>query len=207
MARPKGSSLSARAVRLGNVTVEGTHVQRHPAAVSQVHRDAVTDGGEPAEPVHDQAGHGVVVVLFRQLDAGGLGHLVQAAPGVHQPALAVGHGRLRDGVVLVGDVTDEFPGDVLVGDDAGDTAVFVQDDGELVALSAHLLHRVGQGERVREQQGPPGHRSDARTGEPVRGKSPQLPYAEDAGDVVRVVAEDRVVGVAVLADEIDRLGG
>ncbi|KFG01627.1 hypothetical protein IQ62_05635 [Streptomyces scabiei] len=130
--------------------VEGAYVDDREPAVGQVHGEPVADGREAAEAVHDQTGDGVVVLLLGQFDTRGVGDLVEAAPGVHQPASPVGDGEFGDGVGLVGDVAHQFLGDVLVRDDAGDAAVFVQDHGELVVLLLLLLlllhprHRGGQ---------------------------------------------------------------
>ena len=67
-------------------------------------------------------------------------------------------------VVLVGDLADDLLDDVLEGDDAGDAAVLVDDDGHLQALVAQLDHegadRRGFGNRGRvghERRGNDGH--------------------------------------------------
>ncbi len=127
--------------------------------------------------------------------------------GVHQPAGAVRRGHVGDLVGLVGDVADQFLGDVLVGDDAGDPAVLVEDDRELVVPLAHPLDRVGQRQHLGEQQRLPGHPARRGGGQRGLGQVHQLPDADHAGDVVGVVAEDRVGGVAVAGDQVDRLGG
>lgn len=85
--------------------------------------------------------------------------------------------------------------------------MLVEDDPELVVPLAHPVDRVGQGQSVRQQQWAPGERTRRGGGEAVGGQMGQLAHAQDARDVVGVVTEDRVVGVAVLGDQLDRLGG
>lgn len=85
--------------------------------------------------------------------------------------------------------------------------MLVQDHGELVVLLAHPCHGVRQREGVRQQQRAAGEGARGGGGEGSGGQPHQLAHAEDAGDVVRVVAEHRVVRVTVPRDELDRLGG
>ena len=133
---------------LGHVPVQRAYADHGAATSTQLHGEPVPDRREAAVPVDDEPGHGFVVVLLGQLDAGGLGHLVQAAPGVHQPALAVRDGHLGDGVRLVGDVTHQFLSDVLVGDDAGHASVLVQDDGEFFSELARAFRDQVTGRSV-----------------------------------------------------------
>lgn len=52
----------------------------------------------------------------------------------------------------------------------------------------------------------PGGLARGRGGEGFGGQADELPHTDHSGDVVRMVAEDRVVGVSVAADERDGLG-
>ena len=64
-------------------------------------------------------------------------------PGTIQPPV-VAAGSVESGrVVLVGDLPDEFLGDVLDGDDPGQAAVLVHDARQLFAGRAQLLQHRG----------------------------------------------------------------
>src|SRR5699024_9378416 len=109
--------------------------QRHAAeAVGEEPRDGVDFVLDPVVEKHFHA-FGLVVEL---------GELAEAEAG-DDAVGAVAEGF--DGgafvfVVLVGDFADDFLEDVLDGDEPGDAAVFVDEDGDVVAVALHPVEQV-----------------------------------------------------------------
>ena len=94
--------------------------------------NAVAVLGHPAEPLHDQPGHRVIVLVLRQGHTGGRADLVETQAGRDLPA-AIGLllGGLLLLITLVPDLSDDLLSDILEGDDAGNAAVLVDDNGDL----------------------------------------------------------------------------
>ncbi len=97
-------------------------------------------------------------------------------------------------VVLVGDLADEFLGEVLDGDDTGEPAVLVDDAGELVARLPQLPQHVRQPRERRDDERGPHDAGHRRTVLLLRGE--EVGEVDDAQDVARARREDRVARVA-----------
>src|SRR5689334_2922246 len=103
---------------------------------------AVADVRDAAQPGQDQPGEGLVVA-GRDGEAGRVVDLVGAQEPGHEPGVAAegAHPGGAVDVVLVLDVADDLLEHVLEGDDPGDAAVLVDDDGELQAGAAQGRHQ------------------------------------------------------------------
>ena len=132
--RSAGSGVSrTRAIRRPSSSVT---VNRRPSATTLSPSD-----GQPAELVDDEAGHRLVRALG-QLEAGAVLEVLEVEQAVDLDVAVDQRARgLLGDVVLVVDVADDLLDQVLEGDDAVGAAVLVDDDGEVVALAAHLRHR------------------------------------------------------------------
>ena len=111
--------------------------------------------------------------------------------------------------MLVGDLTDDFFDDVLEGDDAGDAAVLVDDDGHLQALVAQLDHegadRHGLGNRGRV--GHEGRGDDGDLGTTIGGHGDRAAQRDQAEDVVGVVPDHGESGVSRFACQVENVLG
>ena len=169
-----------------------------------------TDGGNLAQLVHDEAADRVVGAVLGQANVGAARQLVgaQRAGNEERP---VGSRADTEAalVVLVRDFANDLFDDVFEGDDAGNTAVFVDDDGHLQALVAQLDHQradrhgLGNGGRV----GHEGGRDDGNLGAAFDGHGDRAAQGDQAEDVVGVVADHREAGVAGLAGQVEDVLG
>ena len=121
-----------------------------------VHLDRVTDLGDAADVVVDEAADGVELLLVVAVQRGVevLQQVVHVGPPVDpRLVLAEGHDHGLLLVVLVLDLAHDLLDEVLDGDEAGRAAVLVEDDGDVDATSLQAVqevvdeHRLGHEER------------------------------------------------------------
>ena len=87
------------------------------------------------------------------------GHLVEVHVTAKQPTVLEPDNLVIDWIVLVCDLADEFLGHVLDGEDTGETAVLVDDQGHLFLGVGQLGEDQGQRQGRRHDDGPSAHRS------------------------------------------------
>ena len=145
-----------------------------------------------ADRLGEKAADGVDVLVFDVAaeELAQLGNRVACghAPGARLCFLGF------DGVVVVfvGEFTDDLLEDVLEGDQAGDAAVFVDDDGHVEALGLHLAQHVVRGLHFDGVLGGAHHLLGAQVQVAAGGfpAGDQVFEEQDASDVVHVVADD-----------------
>ena len=167
------------------------------------HLDAVAGVRDLAEPLHDEAADGVVVLVVGQLDAGGVLDLVGAQQAREAPgAVAALAGPGAEAVVLVGDVADDLLHHVLEGHDAGVAAVLVEDDGHLEPVAAQQREQRVEPEAVGDHGRLDHDVLDAGGGALVDGQRDGVLDVDGADDGVLLV-EHREPGQPGLAGQLD----
>ena len=109
-------------------------------------------------------------------------------------------------IVLVLDIADDLLQHILDGDQSGDSAIFVDDDGDMVAIGAEVAQQYVEALGFRHEDGRPQGVAKVeafRIGVVVE----QLLGQQDADHIVLVLANDRKARVPRLEHERDEAHG
>lgn len=151
--------------------------------------------GDLPELGEDQAAEGLVLAVRGEVSRQ-VGHLVDAEQPGAGPALL---DALRLGlgfVVLVADVADDLLDQVLHGDDAGGTAVLVDDERDLHAVGADPFHDRVTVEGGRHDGHLPGEGAQLGVGAAPGGHGERVLDVHDADGGVEIAVDDGEAGVA-----------
>ena len=172
-------------------------------------RHGVAGGGDARQPVADQAGHGLVVLVLGQLDPDRVADLVRSHQSGQRPAaVRLAPGRLLARVVLVADFADDLLDEVLERDEAVDVAELVDDERHLQAARAQRVEQVVELEAGRDQHRRIHHDGDRRVAALLEGHADRLLDVHDAGEVTAGPDDGKAgasAGARLLDDDRDRV--
>ena len=135
-----------------------------------------------------------------------LGQIADRQPRRHPGRVGVDALDRRDlGVVLVGDLADDFLQQILDRGEPGRAAVFVDDDDQVNPPGLHLPQQLVGGLAVRDEQRRAHGDLDRPVGPAFVLARNQILEEGDADDVVDVFADDRDPGEAAAQQQGDRL--
>ena len=174
--------------------VDAAAIEAHDLELAVGELQRLAAARQPAELLHDQARHGVELVV-RQF---GLEVFVEFVDGRLAAHDVLAFAVLADvhvlvDVVLVVDVADDLLDHVFDGHEAGDAAVFVGDDGHVHARAAELAQQHVEPLGFRHEHRGPHEFLDVerRLVGRLRREAQQILGEQDADDLLAVLVHHR----------------
>src|SRR6187399_344502 len=167
--------------------------------------DLLSTRRQSTEQFHDGAGNGCTVRVLNEWGSEGFVQPAQLqAAGYDEDSGAFLHDLFSDRVPVV-HFTKNFLDQILHRDETRNTAVFVDNQNELLSLHLHFLQKVIDGFRLRDKMYGNYQRSKRLELFTTLPDTEQITFMDDAFDIVQVIAKHRNPGVSTRGDQLHQL--